>query len=138
MVRNGINFDGKGATVVKDFTVENVHFECVNGATNAFLKVSILGGTVTVNKVFGQHASMFLDATSGSGLGFISIANVPWWVSKSGKFFKTSNISMHFDRNEAFRGLNASMWEGTAPSSCMPIGTTGCGYHKYTFIDIPR
>jgi len=138
VVRNGINFDAKGATVVKDFTVENVHFECVNGSTNAFIKVNILGGTVTINKAFGQHASLFLDATSGSGLGFVHVANVPWWVAKSGKFFKTSNIALHFDRNEAFRGINSAMWDGTAPNQCMPVGSTGCGYHRYTFVDIPR
>jgi hypothetical protein len=138
VVINGIDFDGKNSNVVKDFTVENVHFECVNGSTNAFIKIRLAGGTVTINKVYGQHSSLFMDASSTSGLGFVSIANVPWWVAKSGKHFRTSNISLHFDRNEAFRGINSSMWDGTAPSACMPIGSTGCGYHRYTFIDIGR
>lgn len=135
---NGIDFDGKGSNMVKDFTVENIHFECVNGATSAFIKIRIVGGIVTINKVYGQYAALFMDASSTSGLGHVTVSNIPWWVTKSGKAFKTSNISMHFQHCEAFRGLSTSLWDGTAPSACMPVGTTGCGYHKYTYIDVPR
>lgn len=138
VVSRGIDFDGLGSSVVKDFTIENVHFECVNGSTDCFIRIRLAGGTATINKCFGQYASIFLDASSTSGLGFVSIANVPWWVKKDGKAFRTSMVSLHFDRNEAFRGINSSMWEGTAPSACMPVGTTGCGYHRYTYIDVGR
>jgi hypothetical protein len=134
-VVNGIDFDGLGSTVVKDFTVKNVHFECINGATNAFIKFRILGGTLTIDKAFGQYASIFLDASCSSGLGFVEVSNIPWWVSLNGKFFRTSNISQHYRYNEAFRGVSSSMWDGIAPALC---GGNGCGYHKYTYIDIPR
>lgn len=136
VVSKGIDFNGRNSNVVKDFTIENVHFECVNGSTVAFINIeSFAGGTVTINKAFGQHASMFLNANSTSGLGFVDISNVPWWVAKGGKFFKTSNISLNFKYNEAFRGINSAMWEGTAPQVC---GGSGCGYNRYTFTDIPR
>jgi len=107
----------------------------VNGTTNAFIKVRLAGGTVTIDKVFGQYGSVFLDAYSTSGLGFVQISNVPWWVGKSGKFFTTSNVSLDFKYNEAFRGINASMWNGVAPQLC---GGSGCGYNRYTTTDIPR
>ena len=136
VVSKGIDFNGRNSNVVKDFTIENVHFECVNGSTVAFINIeSFAGGTVTINKAFGQHASMFLNANSTSGLGFVDISNVPWWVAKGGKFFKTSNITLNFKYNEAFRGINSAMWEGTAPQVC---GGSGCGYNRYTFTDIPR
>jgi len=136
IVSKGIDFNGRNSNVVKDFTIENVHFECVNGATTAFINIeSFAGGTVTINKAFGQHPAMFLKANSTSGLGFVDISNVPWWVAKNGKFFNTSNITLNFKYNEAFRGINASMWEGTAPQLC---GGSGCGYNKYTATDIPR
>ena len=136
VVSKGIDFNGRNSNVVKDFTIENVHFECVNGATTAFINIeSFAGGTVTINKAFGQHPAMFLKANSTSGLGFVDISNVPWWVAKNGKFFNTSNITLNFKYNEAFRGINASMWEGTAPQLC---GGSGCGYNKYTATDIPR
>lgn len=136
VVSKGIDFNGRNSNVVKDFTIENVHFECINGSTVAFINIeSFAGGTVTINKAFGQHASMFLKANSTSGLGFVDISNVPWWVAKGGKYFNTSNISLNFKYNEAFRGINASMWEGTAPQLC---GGSGCGYNRYTYTDIPR
>lgn len=136
VVSKGIDFNGRNSNVVKDFTIENVHFECVNGSTVAFINIeSFAGGTVTINKAFGQHASMFLKANSTSGLGFVDISNVPWWVAKGGKYFNTSNITLNFKYNEAFRGINASMWEGTAPQLC---GGSGCGYNRYTYTDIPR
>lgn len=135
---NGIDFDGKNSNMVKDFTVENIHFECVNGATNALLRIRLAGGIVTINKVYGQYASLFMDASSTSGLGHVTVSNIPWWVTKSGKAFKTSNISMHFQHCEAFRGQPTSLWEGTPPSTCMPVGSTGCGYHKYTYTDVGR
>lgn len=135
IVSNGIDFDGQNSNVVKDFTIENVHFECVNGSTNAFIKVRLAGGTVTINKVFGQYGSLFLDAYSTSGLGFVQTSNVPWWVGKAGKMFRTSNISLDFKYNEAFRGIGNAMWEGTAPTVC---GGAGCGYNRYTYTDIPR
>jgi hypothetical protein len=136
---NGIDFDGLGSTVVKDFTIRNTHFECSQGASNAFIKFRILGGTMTIDKCFGQYATLFMDASSSSGLGFVRVENVPWWVpNASGKYFRTSNIALDFKYNEAFRGINASMWDGTAPGLCMPYGSVGCGYHRYTYTDLPR
>lgn len=130
-----VDFDGLGSPVVKDGTIERGHIEMVNGFTAAAINIRILGGTVTVDKIFGQYPAMFMDASSTSGIGYVQVSNVPWWVPKSGKYFKTSNISLDFTYNEAFRGINSSMWEGTAASLC---GGASCGYHKYTYKDIPR
>jgi hypothetical protein len=133
-----VHFDGLGSTVVKDFTIERGHIECTQGFSVAALSLRILGGTITIDKMFGQYAALFMKAESQTGLGNIVVKNVPFWLPKNGKHFNTTNISMHFDRNEAFRGISSAMWEGTPPSPCMPIGTTGCGYHRYTWTDVGR
>ncbi len=146
IVTKGIDFDGKNSNVVKDFTIFNTHFECVNGATEAFIKIRLAGGVVTIDKCFGQHAALFLDASSTSGLGFVDISYIPWWVPKNGKYFTTSNISLNFKYNEAFYddsytkagnpGINPSFWNGTAPRL---FGLNGNdGYHCYTVTRIPR
>lgn len=130
-----VDFDGLGSTVVKDFTVQRGHIEMVNGFNAAAVNLRILGGIITIDKLFSQYPAMFMDASSASGIGFVQVNFVPWWVPKNNKYFKTSNISMDFNYNEAFRGINAAMWEGTAPSLCTGAS---CGYHKYTYKDIPR
>ena len=137
-VGTAVHFDGLGSTVVKDFTVERGHFECLNGFSVAAINLRILSGTITIDKAFGQYPAIFMKAECQTGLGNIVVKNVPYWVSKNGKYFNTTNISMHFDKNEAFRGINSAFWEGTAPQPCMPIGSTGCGYHRYTFTDVGR
>jgi len=133
-----VDFDGLGSTVVKDFTVDRGHIESVNGFSTAAFNIRILGGAITINKVFGQYPAIFMNASSTSGLANIIVENVPWWVPKNGKYFVTSNISQHFDRCEAFRDITASWWEGTAPGQCMPVNSIGCGYHKYTYTNIGR
>lgn len=138
-VTTGIDFNGLGSTVVKDFTVQRLHFECPNGADDAVIKVNILGGNVTIDHVFGQHAAKLLDATSGSGLGHVTIKNVPWWVPINGKAFSSSNISFHFEHCDAFRSgtkaLATEFWEGTAPQEW---GGLNSGTHKYTVTPVPR
>lgn len=146
LVTNGVDFDALGSSVVKDFTLENVHFECVNGATNAFIKTRIAGGIITINKCFGQYASIFLDGESTSGISMIEISNIPWWVKKNNKLFKTAMTALHFHHCEAFRddayrngggkGINPAFWDGTAPSFC--TAGVGCGYHTHTVKEIPR
>lgn len=135
----GVDFDGLNSTVVKDFTLQNTHFECVNGATDVFIRFRINGGVGTIDKVFGQHASKFLDASSNSGSGHLTVSNVPWWVTKAGKAFSTDNLSLHFEHCDAFRSgtsaLDLSMWDTTPPQEW---GGLNSGYHKYTVKAIPR
>lgn len=142
----GIDFDGKNSNVVKDFTINNIHFECTQGATTAFIKTRIAGGTVTIDKCYGQYPCLFLDSSSTSGLGFVQVSNVPWWVSKNGKLFTTSNVSLDFKYNEAFYddaytkdgnpGINPAYWTGTPPRLYGLNGNDG--YHCYTVTRIPR
>lgn len=138
-VTKGIDFDGMDSTVVKDLTIFNTHFECVNGADDTFIKVRFLGGVVTIDKVFGQHPSMFLDARSASGSGHVTVSNVPWWVAKNGKMFTTENLSLHFEHCDPFRSgteaLDLDLWTNTPPQEW---GGINSGYHKYTVKPIPR
>lgn len=141
-VGNGIDWDAKGSSVVKDFTVENVHYECAAPqATDNFIKARMTGNDIiTINKCFGQYPVKFLDASSSSGLSYIEIGGVTWWRGKGdtsgsngqGKMFTTNNVTLHFEKNHAFNNVNANMWEGTAPKFAGSEGTTIQEYHTYT------
>lgn len=133
-----VDFDGLGSPVVKDFTVERGHIESVQGFSTSAINIRILSGTITIDKIFGQYPAIFLQAESTTGLANIEVSNVPYWVPKNGKYFKTTNISQHYYKNEAFRGINSTFWDGTPPPSCMPVGSIGCGYHRYTWTDVGR
>ena len=138
----GILFDGMESNVVKDFTIENIHFECPQGASGAFIKTRLAGGIITIDKCFGQYASMFLDASSTSGLCYVEVAHVPWWVGQggdggngTGKCFRTSNIALHLEKNHAFNRPVASMWDGAMPTPAgnpPNEGNTLANYHTYT------
>ena len=52
-VVNGIDFDGKNCSAVKDFTVASTHFECEQGAENAFVKFRTREGILTIDKSLG-------------------------------------------------------------------------------------
>lgn len=137
----GIDWDATGSTVVKDFGVFNTHFECVNGASDSFIRLRMTGNdVVTIDKCFGQHPAKFLDASSSSGLSYIEIGHVTWWRGKGdttgsngqGKMFTTNNVTIHFEKNHAFNNVNANMWEGTAPVNAGAEGQTIQAYHTYT------
>lgn len=97
-VVNGIFFDSNNSNVVRDATIENVHFECVNGASNAFIKLNYGAGTITINKAYGQYSALFLDVTSATNFTIVDISNLPWWVLKSGKLIKRSgDVTLKLD-----------------------------------------
>lgn len=139
-VKTGIDWDAKGSSVVKDFSIENVHYECPNGG-DQFIKLRMTGNDiVSIKKCFGQYPVKFLDASSTSGLSYIEIGHVTWWRGKgdttgsngTGKMFTTNNVTLHFEKNHAFNNVNANMWEGTAPKFAGSEGTTIQEYHTYT------
>ena len=141
-VRAGIDFDGQGSTVVKDFTVRNTHFECANGATEAFIKVRMHSGIITIDKVFGQYASILADI--GATIGYVTteISHVSYWVPKVGKFFNNAgNVGWILKYNEnplttTTASTTIPTWfNGTAVSNC---SGPGCGSNRFTYIGIPR
>lgn len=136
-----VDFDGLGSSVVKDFTIERGHIECVSGFSTANINLAIQGGEITINKQFGQYPALFLKGSSSSGLMYTEIAHVPWWIGQGGtgngqgKCFDTSNMALHFEKNHAFNTLNSNMWVGTMPVAAGGDGKEGnthANYHTYT------
>ena len=141
-VRVGIDVDGNSSTVVKDITIRNTHFECTNGATEAFIKIRLGGGIATIDKVFGQYASILIDAGATSGYLNVVLSNVPYWVFKGGKAFNNGGgVSWVFLYND--NTLNTSTpsttvptwFNGTAVALC---GGSGCGGNRFFYTPIPR
>jgi hypothetical protein len=97
-VTNGIFFDSQNSTVVRDCTVRNVHFECVYGASNAFIKAHIGAGIFTLDKAYGQYAATLLDVSTITDFAVAKISNIPWWVRKNGKIIKrTGRVEVKLD-----------------------------------------
>jgi len=141
-VRVGIDVDGNSSTVVKDITIRNTHFECQNGATEAFIKIRLGGGIATIDKVFGQYASILIDAGATSGYLNVVLSNVPYWVFKGGKAFNNAGgVSWVFlyNDNSLFTtspSTTVPTWfNGTAVSLC---GGSGCGSNRFFYTSIPR
>ena len=141
-VRVGIDVDGNSSTVVKDITIRNTHFECVSGATEAFIKIRLGGGIATIDKVFGQYASILIDAGATSGYLNVVLSNVPYWVFKGGKAFNNAgNVSWVFLYNDNPLYTNTpsttvpTWFNGTAVSLC---GGAGCGSNRFFYTSIPR
>lgn len=141
-VRVGIDFNAQGSTVVKDFTVRNTHFECTNGASEAFIKIRMLGGTVTIDKVFGQYASILADVGATGGYVTTRISNISYWVFKNGKAFNNAgNVSWIFEYNDS--PLNTSSPSTTVPTwfngtSVSLCNGPGCGSNRFYYLGIPR
>lgn len=140
--RAGIDFNGQGSTVVKDFTVRNTHFECSNGATEAFIKVRMLGGLVTIDKVFGQYATILADIGATGGYVTAKISQVSYWLPKNNKFFNNAGaVGWILEYNESPLNTNTptttvpTWFNGTPVQNC---GGPGCGSNRFTFIGIPR
>lgn len=140
--RVGIDFNGQSSTVVKDFTVRNTHFECSNGATEAFIKIRMLGGIVTIDKVFGQYSSIMADIGATGGYVTAKISQVSYWVPKNGKFFNNAGaVGWILEYNESPLASTTptttvpTWFNGTAVQSC---GGPGCGSNRFTYIGIPR
>lgn len=141
-VRAGIDFDGLNSTVVKDFTVRNTHFECTNGSTESFIKIRMHSGIVTIDKVFGQYASILADIGATSGYITSHISHVSYWVSKNGKFFNNANnVGWILEYNEnplttSTPSTTVPTWfNGTAVSLC---NGSGCGSNRFYYLGIPR
>lgn len=141
-VRAGIDFDGQGSTVVKDFTVRNSHFECANGSTQAFLKIRMHSGMVTLDKAYGQYASILVDAGATTGYLTVKITNMSFWVMLGGKAFNNAgNVSWIFENNDnpfqtSTPSTTVPTWfNGTAPSLC---GGPGCGSNRFFYTGVPR
>lgn len=132
-VDKGINIHST-STVVKDMTVRNVHFECLNGATTAFVYCRLLGGIVTVDKVFGQYASILCDAGATVGYLDVKISNVPYWVPAPGNFYfsnagATSWCIDWCDNMFSDVPTIPDRWTGTAVSLAT-AGTMGNGNNR--------
>jgi len=141
-VRAGIDFDGQSSTVVKDFTVRNTHFECTQGATEAFIKVRMGNGIVTIDKVFGQYAAILADIGATNGYITAEISHVSYWVFKNGKAFNNANnVGWILKYNENPLNTNSptttvpTWFNGTAVSNC---GGPGCGSNRFYFLGVPR
>lgn len=141
-VRVGIDVDGNSSTVVKDITIRNTHFECANGAIEAFIKIRLGGGIATIDKVFGQYASILIDAGATSGYLNVVLSNVPYWVFKGGKAFNNAGgVSWVFlyNDNSLFTttpSTTVPTWfNGTSVALC---GGSGCGGNRFFYTSIPR
>ena len=141
-VRAGIDFDGQSSTVVKDFTVKNTHFECTNGATEAFIKIRMHSGIVTIDKVFGQYSAILADI--GATVGYITaeISHVSYWVAKNGKSFNNAgSVGWILKYNENPFATTTPLttipnwFNGIAVQNC---NGPGCGSNRFTYVGIPR
>ena len=141
-VRVGIDFDGQSSTVVKDFTVRNTHFECTQGATEAFIKVRMANGIVTIDKVFGQYAAILADIGATGGYITAEISHVSYWVLKAGKAFNNAGaVGWILKYNENSLTTQSptttvpTWFSGTAVQNC---SGSGCGSNRYYFLGVPR
>lgn len=135
-VRVGIDYDSKGSTVVKGVKVDNSHFECVNGATEAFIKARLSGGIMTVSRCFGQYAAVMVDAsTSGAAYPFVLVEYTLYWVpSPTGKYFKNNGCNWALNYNDNFSSNHAdfrNMFSGTQPNYCT-VTSGACGSNTYS------
>lgn len=137
-VVNGIDFDGKNCSAVKDFTVASTHFECEQGAENAFVKFRIREGILTIDKSFGQYPAVLLDAGSQAGDVFCFVGYTGYWVAKNGKIFNNAgsvNYILRYNDSPLKQksGING-YFSGTAVHECTG---SGCGLNTYTWIGLP-
>lgn len=138
----GIKFDGASSTVVKDFHVLGLHYECNPGTSSqAAIYVRMAGGIFNLDGAFGQYAALLVDAGATVGYMNCKISNVPYWVPKNGKFYNNGgNTSWYLDWDEYQYGTVAeipSKFSGTAVSNAT-AGTMGNGNNKVIQISIPR
>lgn len=119
---NGIWFNSNNSNVVRDGTIESTHFECVNGASNAFIKLNYSAGVITINKIYGQYPALLLDAQGGE-FTFVNVTAVPWFVSNAaGKLIKrTGDIQIVIDQVIA---QGPTILKGSNVMSYIDNGTT--------------
>lgn len=141
--KKAIDFDFKGSTNVKDFTVVNFHVELVNGNSGAasgeaFINIRCTG-KVTIDGVYSQYPGCFINAGSGSaGQLVIVVKSVTWVVEPSdGKlFYNAGNTLWQFYENTTDKLLSPgnipAKFAGTPVSLCT---SPGCGVNKFTLKD---
>jgi hypothetical protein len=141
-VRAGIDFDGNGSTVVKDFSVRNIHFECTGGASESIIKIRMHSGIATVDKVYAIYSSILVDAGATTGYLTMRVSNVSYCVLKNGKAFNNAgNVGWILEYNENPLTTNSASttvptwFNGTAVSLC---NGSGCGSNRFYYIGIPR
>ena len=140
-VRVGCDFNAKGSPVVKDFLVTNVHFEAVNGAKEAFIRLRMQGGIAVIDRVFGQYPAYLVDAEAANGTHcFVEVAHVAYWVPVKGKYFKNTGVSwaLRYNDNMLFSASEApTKFAGKMPVYCEgPVRQ--CGGSSVTVEMIPR
>ena len=137
-VNKGIEMYAPNNTVVKDLTIRNLHFECVNGANTAVIYARWAAGIITLDKAFGQYASILADVASTPGYTQVTISNIPYWVLKNGKGFNNGgNTSWKFINcdNPLFGDQPLSLFTGIAVrSGC----NTGGGPNQVCITPINR
>jgi len=140
-VRTGIDWDAKGSPVVKGLSVFNTHFECVNGATEGFIKLRMQGGVAVIDMCYGQYPAYLVNATALNGTyPFIEVSHTLYWVPVSGKYFKNSgcNWALNYNDNMLVNPQQAAeKFAGKAPAYC-PAPASQCGGNTVTVNVIPR
>lgn len=132
-VAAAIDFDGMGATTVKDLMIRNyIHFECVKGASDAIVKFRILGGNVVMENPINHYPAILLDAGVSTGGGYMTadISGMNWYVPKNGKLFNNANNVGFNLRNCENVGTSAqisAMVSGTATQPCDLTTPNSCG-----------
>lgn len=138
----GIKFDGASSTVVKDFHVNGLHYECNPGTSSqAAIYVRMAGGIFNLNGAFGQYAAKLVDAGATVGYLNVKVENVPYWVPRSGYYYNNAgNTSWYLEWDEYQYGSVAeipSKFSGTAVSNAT-AGSMGNGNNKVIQISVPR
>ncbi len=82
---NGVKYDALGSVNVYNFWVKNQHFECVNSATNAAIKIRGLGGCFDLDGAYGQYPCVLLDVECTLGSSNVTVRNVFSWVPASNR-----------------------------------------------------
>lgn len=90
-IDKGYHMYAPNNTVVKDWTIKNLHYEVLQTSTAAIYS-RWAGGIITVDKAQSGHPAIMADIGSDPGYTQITISNVPWWMPKNGKIF-TNNVA---------------------------------------------
>jgi len=131
---NAVKITSAGTTD-KSTTINGFHFEQTGGCTDALFKINTRDMDVLISNPIAHYGGLLIDATSSTGQGIVTLARCGYAVGINNKYFKMSNITGHFSRNNYFPSvavINNCFVDGFALGLC---SGTGCGTNKYT-IDI--
>lgn len=73
-------------TVVKDWTIRNLHYEVLQTGSAAIYS-RWAGGIITVDKAQSGHPAIMADIGSTPGYTQITVSNVPYWNPENGLIF---------------------------------------------------